>query len=297
MVPGQTHIGSPDAVPPYVDSTTYPTRLTPPGSNPDFFNAEELINDPERIGVLLTKSIHEAHMRTCLFSTEQIKLQWQKGVDQNQVYGFKNMTQETIWVTAAEALTHIIKQIIEFAKMVPGFMRFNQDDQIVLLKKGAFELAIIRMSRYFDTSQNAVLFMNHMLPMGAFMENRDTTEMKLVSQIFDFAKSLAEMELTDVALSLFSAYILLQEDRQNLKNIEEVRRLNQAVARALDSELRKFPPKVPVKGDVSVLSKLLNKRGALREISYLHTEALARFWSSLSTQIEFPALHRELFPT
>ena len=45
-------------------------------------------------------------------------------------------TQETIWVTAAEALTHIIKQIIEFAKMVPGFMRFNQDDQIVLLKKG-----------------------------------------------------------------------------------------------------------------------------------------------------------------
>ena len=40
------------------------------------------------------------------------------------------------------------------------------------------------------------------------MENRDTTEMKLVSQIFDFAKSLAEMELTDVALSLFSAYIL-----------------------------------------------------------------------------------------
>ena len=76
------------------------------------------------------------------------------------MYGFKNMvsenlrwkidhfcgtkflkliflqTQETIWVTAAEALTHIIKQIIEFAKMVPGFMRFNQDDQIVLLKKG-----------------------------------------------------------------------------------------------------------------------------------------------------------------
>ena len=130
--------------------------------------------------------------------------------------------------------------------------------------------------------------MNHMLPMGAFMENRDTTEMKLVSQIFDFAKSLAEMELTDVALSLFSAYILLQEgkiilihqkkkylyfffvaitDRQNLKNIEEVRRLNQAVARALDSELRKFPPKVPVKGDVSVLSKLLNKRGALRYVN------------------------------
>ena len=46
MVPGQTHIGSPDAVSPYVDSTTYPTRLTPPGSNPEFygFDAKELLN-------------------------------------------------------------------------------------------------------------------------------------------------------------------------------------------------------------------------------------------------------------
>ena len=78
---------------------------------------------------------------------------------------------------------------------------------------GAFELAIIRMSRYFDLSQNAVLFMNCMLPMEAFMNNRDTTEMKLVSQIFDFAKSIAEMRLSDVALALYSAYILLQEGK------------------------------------------------------------------------------------
>ena len=81
---------------------------------------------------------------------------------------------------------------------------------------GAFELAIIRMSRYFDLSQNAVLFMNCMLPMEAFMNNRDTTEMKLVSQIFDFAKSIAEMRLSDVALALYSAYILLQEGKSYL---------------------------------------------------------------------------------
>ena len=37
---------------------------------------------------------------------------------------------------AAQKLTTIITQIIEFAKMVPGFMGFPQDDQIVLLKGG-----------------------------------------------------------------------------------------------------------------------------------------------------------------
>lgn len=40
-------------------------------------------------------------------------------------------------MTAAQKLTNLIKQIIEFAKMVPGFMKLNQDDQIVLLKKGS----------------------------------------------------------------------------------------------------------------------------------------------------------------
>ena len=58
MVPGQTHIGSPDAVPPYVDSTTYPTRLTPPGSNPDFFNAEELINGTDSTNYFLFRSTY-----------------------------------------------------------------------------------------------------------------------------------------------------------------------------------------------------------------------------------------------
>ena len=37
---------------------------------------------------------------------------------------------------SAQKLTTVITQIIEFAKMVPGFMSFPQDDQIVLLKGG-----------------------------------------------------------------------------------------------------------------------------------------------------------------
>ena len=39
-------------------------------------------------------------------------------------------------MASAQKLTNLIKQIIEFAKMVPGFMKLNQDDQIVPLKKG-----------------------------------------------------------------------------------------------------------------------------------------------------------------
>ena len=112
--------------------------------------------------------------------------------------------------------------------MLPGFMKLQQDDQIVLLKSGdaiaeqfwqfsdqffsgSFELAIIRMSRYFDLSNNAVLFYDVMLPIGAFLTTHVSEEMTLVNKIFEFAREIAQMKLSEKVLSLYSAFILLQD--------------------------------------------------------------------------------------
>ena len=81
-----------------------------------------------------------------------------------------------------------------------------------------FELALIRMSRYYDISSQTVLFDETLLPMEAFLTTRDTTEMKLVTEVFHFARDLAEMQLSEVALSLYSAYILLQEGEKLRKH-------------------------------------------------------------------------------
>ena len=43
---------------------------------------------------------------------------------------------EQLWQAVAETLTKAVQQIIEFAKMIPGFMDLSQDDQIMLLKAG-----------------------------------------------------------------------------------------------------------------------------------------------------------------
>lgn len=64
------------------------------------------------------------------------------------------------------------------------------------------------MSRYFDLSQNAVLFGDTLLPVEAFL-TPDTVEAKLVSSVFDFAKNLAELKLTEIQLALYSAFVLL----------------------------------------------------------------------------------------
>ncbi|XP_048509610.1 probable nuclear hormone receptor HR3 isoform X7 [Athalia rosae] len=257
--------------------------------------------DPAQISELLSKTIADAHARTCLVSTEQIQESFRKPHDLSRLIYYKNMAHEQLWLECAQKLTTVIQQIIEFAKMVPGFMKLSQDDQIVLLKAGSFELAVLRMSRYLDLQQNCVLYGDTMLPQDAFYTT-DTAEMKLVSCVFELARSVAELKLTETELALYSAAVLLSPDlidsrdvadRPGLKGLAEITRLSQAVIRALRAELDRNHV-TPIKGDVTVCDAMLAKIPQLREISLLHMDALAKFKRS-QPHLEFPALHKELF--
>ncbi|XP_031368955.1 probable nuclear hormone receptor HR3 isoform X1 [Apis dorsata] len=289
----------------YVDSTTTydprPTQTqvadTVAPDTPSAVTAAGVLpsvvtTDPAQISELLSKTIADAHARTCLLSTEQIQESFRKPHDLSRLIYYKNMAHEQLWLECAQKLTTVIQQIIEFAKMVPGFMKLSQDDQIVLLKAGSFELAVLRMSRYLDLQQNCVLYGDTMLPQDAFYTT-DTAEMKLVSCVFELARSIAELKLTETELALYSAAVLLSPDRPGLKGLAEITRLSQAVIRALRSELDRNHVS-PIKGDVTVCDAILAKIPQLREISLLHMDALAKFKRS-QPHLEFPALHKELF--
>ncbi|KAJ8972455.1 hypothetical protein NQ317_010337, partial [Molorchus minor] len=275
-------------VPSYVDSTTFVNSPNVPHTNTvrqqtstqsiqqrsgDDCESVTLPN-PSQISELLSKTISDAHTRTCLYSLEHIHEMFRKPHDLSRLLFYKNMAHEELWLECAQKLTTIIQQIIEFAKMVPGFMKLTQDDQIVLLKAGSFELAVIRMSRYLDLSQNCVLYGDTMLPQDAFFTS-DTAEMKLVTCVFEVSKSVAELKLTETELALYSACVLLSPDRPGLKGIGEIGRLSQAVVRALRLELDRNHS-LPIKGDVTVCDALLTKIPTLREISMLHMDALGK---------------------
>lgn len=50
--------------------------------------------------------------------------------DLSRVLQYKTIGQEALWQDCAEKLTAMIQNIIEFAKLIPGFMRLSQDDQV-----------------------------------------------------------------------------------------------------------------------------------------------------------------------
>nr|WIM36148.1 hormone receptor 3 [Pyrrhocoris apterus] len=262
----------------YVDSTTS--------------RQSEDIPNPIQISELLSKTVADAHTRTCLYTLDHIHSMFRKSQDLSKIIYYKDLSHETLWLECAQKLTSVIQQIIEFAKMVPGFMKLSQDDQIVLLKAGSFELAILRMSRYYDLNTECVLYGDTMLPKESFFTS-DTAEIKLVSLAFEVARGVAELKLTETELALYSGVVLLSSDRPGLKGLADIARLGQAVMRALRIELDRNHT-MPIKGDVTVYDALLAKIPTLRELSMQHMEALSKFKRS-APHLDFPALHKELF--
>lgn len=218
-----------------------------------------------------------------------------------QLLYYKNLCKEDLWLDCADKLTAMIQNIIEFAKLIPGFMRLSQDDQvsrrgmqarvgnpykphrlcpqILLLKTGSFELAIIRMSRLMDLSQNSVLYGEVMLPQEAFY-TCNSTEMKLVAGIFETAKSIAELKLTETELALYQSLVLLwpgrmigtaEQERKKLYKCSSFEfterngvRGNTEIARLFNMSLSAIKQELdsnhaPLKGDVTVLDTLLAK--------------------------------------
>lgn len=52
-----------------------------------------------------------------------------------QLLYYKNLCKEDLWLDCADKLTAMIQNIIEFAKLIPGFMRLSQDDQVNFLQQ------------------------------------------------------------------------------------------------------------------------------------------------------------------
>jgi len=253
---------------------------------------EQCAPHPAQLSELLARWVADAHIRTCLYSSEQIEdCKRKQTLDLSKVTFYKNMAHEELWFDCAQKLTTVIQQIIEFAKAVPGFRKFSQDDQIVLLKAGSFELAVLRMSRYYDVNQNCVVYGDTLLPMEAFLTT-ESAEMRLVNNVFEFSKTIAELKLTDTELGLYSALVLLQPDRSGLRGVDEIAKLSEAVGRSLMLELEKTH--TPIKGDVTVFAFLRAKMPALRDLNQLHQDALSKFKRAMP-DLQFSDLHKEIF--
>ena len=259
-------------------------------------------NDP--FSSLLTLHILEAHRRTCLYSTDQLRLIREDTIAAGDLDGKASSVYATVksfphparrlflWRESANQLTLVVQQIIEFAKMVPGFLALPQDDQILLLKSAAFEIAVIRLSRLLDVDAKTVVFRNAALPWSVFHRAAaEGEERHLVVNAFGFAQNLRLMNLTEREVALYCSVVLLTPDRVGVKDVDAIARVRGMIVAALKDEL--VLSRGGSEGAEDTLGRLLTRTGALKQIAMSHLRVTNEV--KLGREIELPELYEEIF--
>lgn len=142
-----------------------------------------------------------------------------------------------VWEEFSQSFTPAVREVVEFAKKIPGFRDLSQHDQVSLLKAGTFEVRfipppvhpkeeggprltcvwgggfcllqvlVVRFASLFDVKNRTVTFL------GGKKYSMDTLRAMgagdLLNSMFDFSEKLMNLGLSEEEMSLFTAVVLV----------------------------------------------------------------------------------------
>ncbi|XP_053559060.1 nuclear receptor ROR-beta isoform X2 [Bombina bombina] len=236
---------------------------------------------------LLSQNIIRSHLDTCLYTNNEVRRMTWNLHSQEEVRALQSKSCEVMWQLCSVHVSHAVQYVVEFAKRLDGFMELCQNDQIVLLKAGCLEVLLIRMTRAFNPLNNTVLFEGKFGGMQMF---RALGCDDLLSAIFDLARDLCRLDLTDEEIALFTAVVLMSPDRPWLTESNKVQKIQERIFMALQRELQKKH------NSDDLLAKVISKLPLMRTICNLHMDKL-EFFRLLhpETVQSFPPLYKEVF--
>ncbi|CAK6980093.1 nuclear receptor subfamily 1 group D member 1 [Scomber scombrus] len=185
---------------------------------------------------------------------------------------------QQIWEDFSLSFTPAVREVVEFAKHIPGFGSLTQNDRVTLLKAGTFEVLMVRFSSLFNVKEQTVTFLS-----GATYRLEELRAMGMsgiLAAMFDFSHKLAALQLSPEELGLFTAVVLVSADRFGIESVPLVEQLQENLIRALRSLVNQStvaPGNRHPNMDSQRFTKLLLKLPDLRTLNNLHSEKLLSF--------------------
>ncbi|XP_048848562.1 nuclear receptor subfamily 1 group D member 2b [Brienomyrus brachyistius] len=176
----------------------------------------------------------------------------------------------SIWLEFSMSFTPAVREVVEFAKRIPGFRDLSQHDQVSLLKAGTFEVLVVRFASLFDAKERTVTFLSGKKYSVEALRTMGAGD--LLNSMFDFSQKLMALNLTEEEMSLFTAVVLVSADRSGIENVNSVEALQETLIRALRSLVLKNHP-----NEAATFTKLLLKLPDLRSLNNMHSEQLLAF--------------------
>ncbi|XP_055536450.1 ecdysone-inducible protein E75 isoform X3 [Wyeomyia smithii] len=234
--------------------------------------ATELDDQPRLLAAVL-----RAHMETCEFTREKVTAMRQRARDCPS-YSMPTLAcplnpapELQSEQEFSQRFAHVIRGVIDFAGMIPGFQMLTQDDKFTLLKAGLFDALFVRLICMFDSQINSIICLNGQVMRRDTIQNGANARF-LVDSTFNFAERMNSMNLTDAEIGLFCAIVLITPDRPGLRNVELIERMYSKLKACLQSIVSQNRPDKP-----EFMQELLRTMPDLRTLSTLHTEKLVVF--------------------
>ncbi|XP_058488497.1 nuclear receptor subfamily 1 group D member 1-like isoform X1 [Solea solea] len=177
---------------------------------------------------------------------------------------------QEVWESFSQCFTPAVKEVVEFAKSIPGFQTLSQHDQVMLLKSGTFQVLMVRFCSLFDAKERTVTFLNGQTYSLASL--RALGMGSLLDAMFDFSEKLGSLGLEPDEMALFMAVVLVSADRSGVVDVGAVELLQENLIKALRSLITSRRP-----DDSTLFPKLLLRLPDLRTLNNQHSDKLLAF--------------------
>uniref|UniRef100_A0A3P9MFU7 Nuclear receptor subfamily 1 group D member 1 n=1 Tax=Oryzias latipes TaxID=8090 RepID=A0A3P9MFU7_ORYLA len=177
---------------------------------------------------------------------------------------------QEVWESFSQCFTPAVKEVVEFAKSIPGFQNLSQHDQVMLLKSGTFQVLMVRFCSLFDPKERTVTFLNGQTYSLASL--RALGMGSLLDAMFDFSEKLGSLGLEPDEMALFMAVVLVSADRSGIAEVAAVEQLQENLIKALRSLISSRRPE-----DSTLFPKLLLRLPDLRTLNNQHSDKLLAF--------------------
>ncbi|KAI5644810.1 ligand-binding domain of nuclear hormone receptor domain-containing protein [Phthorimaea operculella] len=183
-------------------------------------------------------------------------------------------------------MTPAVQQVVEFAKRLPGFNTLPQDDQLILIKLGFFEVWLTRVTRL--STSDCIVFDDG----TAIAQNQldIVYDPPFAKSMLAYVRAFLKMQLSEEEMALYTAHLLLCPQRNGLSDQERISGLHHAVQDA-------FQHAVVNSGSSNVTARLEAFAAATRDVRALgtrHNELLN--WCRVHwPRLALPALFSEIF--
>ncbi|KAL6109622.1 nr1d2 [Pungitius sinensis] len=177
---------------------------------------------------------------------------------------------QEVWEEFSQSFTPAVRDVVDFAKSIPGFRDLTEHDQVALLKAATFEVLMVRFASLFNVAERTVTFLSGKRYSLDTLRSLGAGE--LLNSMCEFSEKLAALRLDSDEMRLFTAVVLVSADRSGIQDLSSVEALQDQLIRGLRNLVRQNHGE-----ESATFTKLLLKLPELRSLNNVHSEELLSF--------------------